>query len=577
MTFRFQTIARFARLMAVALLVSAAASANGGSRESRPKPNIIVILGDDIGYSDVGCFGGEIQTPNIDSLAQNGVRFTQFYNTSRCCPTRASLLTGLYPHQAGVGHMMVDRGHEGYRSNLNRNCATIAEVLRAGGYRTYMCGKWHVTNRDAKDADNSNWPLQRGFEKFYGTIRGYGNFFDPASLCRQNTFITPANDPEYQPADYYYTDALSDNAVRYLAQHRQESPDKPFFLYLAYTAAHWPMQAPAKDIAKYRGKYDNGYEPIQQARLKRLRELGLLRDPWQPAPLAGDWNAINRKKWEARGMEVFAAMIDNMDQGIGRVLAELKSAGQLENTVVMYLNDNGACAEDLGRRPGGESPGATPKDLKPMARDDLQDRIRLPMQTRDGRVVRDGPGVMPGPADTYVAYGRNWANVSNTPFREYKHWVHEGGIATPLIVQWPAGIPRSRNGKLETQPGHVMDLMATCVELSGANYPAKLDGQTIKPMEGVSLAPAFKGGTIHRKNPIFWEHESNRAVRDGQWKLVAKADGPWELYDMESDRTEMKNLAPLQPQRVKAMAAQWDSWAARANVLPLGGWRVPGK
>jgi arylsulfatase A-like enzyme len=534
------------------------------------RPHILLILADDIGFSDLGCCGGEIQTPNLDALAANGLRFSQFYNTSRCCPTRAAALTGLYPHQAGVGHMMVDHGFSGYRSNLNRECVTLAEVLRAGGYRTYMCGKWHVTNRDGPRDDNSNWPLQRGFEKFYGTIRGYGNFFDPASLCRQNTFITPQNDPEYKPKVFYYTDALSDNAVRFLQQHQQESADKPFFMYLAYTAAHWPMQALEKDIAKYCGKYDRGYEPVRQARLERLRKLGLVKPEWDCAPTVGDWEGVKRKAWEARCMEVFAAMIDNMDQGIGRVLAELRSSGRLDNTIVFYLNDNGGCAEDMGRTRLPEPPAS---ELQPMSPDMLQERIRLPMQTRDGRAVRSGPRVMPGPADTYIAYGRDWANVSNTPFREYKHWVHEGGISTPLIVHWPAGIPTARRGKLETQPGHIIDFMATCVELAGAAYPQEWHGSRIKPMEGISLVPAFQGKPLERAEPLFWEHESNRAVRDGRWKLVAKEARPWELYDMEQDRTEMHDLAAKHPQQVQRLSAKWDAWAARAGVLPLGAWK----
>jgi arylsulfatase A-like enzyme len=541
--------------------------------QGAPRPNILLILGDDIGFSDLGCCGGEISTPNLDSLAATGLRFTQFYNTSRCCPTRAALLTGLYSHEAGVGHMMVDRGYPGYRSNLNHECVTLAEVLRAGGYRTYMCGKWHVTNRDGPHDDNSNWPLQRGFEKFYGTIRGYGNFFDPSSLCRQNTFITPENDPDYKPKVFYYTDALSDNAVRFLQQHQQESADKPFFMYLAYTAAHWPMQALPKDIAKYQGKYDNGYEPIRRARMERLKKLGLIDSQWDCAPTVGDWDGVKRKRWEARCMEVFAAMIDNMDQGIGRIIAQLRSSGQLENTVILYLNDNGACAEDMGRT---RLPEPKASELKPMPPDMLQTRIRLPMQTRDGHAVKFGQQVMPGPATSYIAYGRDWANVSNTPFREYKHWVHEGGISTPLIVHWPAGIPAARQGKLETQAGHVIDLMATCVDLSGAAYPREYQGHQIKPMEGISLVPAFEGKPLKRPGPLFWEHESNRAVREGHWKLVAKADQPWELYDMEKDRTEMHNLAAQHPQEVQRLSVQWDTWAARAYVLPLGAWKEKG-
>jgi arylsulfatase len=535
------------------------------------KPNILLIMSDDVGYSDIGCFGGEIQTPNLDALAANGLRFTQFYNTARCCPTRASLLTGLYPHQTGVGHMnWRDGGHDGYRGNLNNRCVTIAEVLKIAGYRTYMSGKWHVTRFMEPDGDLAQWPVQRGFEKFYGTIKGSGSFYDPSSLCRQNTFITPENDPEYQPKEFYYTDALSDNAVQYLRQHQKESPDKPFFLYLAYTAAHWPMHALEKDMAKYRGKYDGGYAPIQQARLQRLKQLGLMPADWQPTPLVGDWDAATRKKWESRCMEVFAAMMDNMDQGIGRVVDELKRSGCLDNTVIFYLQDNGGCAEENGRRPQKAEP---PTDLKPMARDQLQLQGR-PSQTRDGRFVRHGPGVMPGAPDTFIAYGREWANVSNTPFREYKHWVHEGGISTPLIVHWPKGIPAGRRGKLETQPGHLIDLMATCVDLAGVKYPREFRGQSIKPMEGVSLSPAFNGKQLNRTAPLFWEHEGNRAIRDGKWKLVAKEDQPWELYDMEKDRTEMNDLAGKQPGKVKELAAKWDAWAARANVLPLGAWKA---
>ncbi len=538
--------------------------------ESKERPNILIILADDVGFSDIGCFGGIAATPNLDALAHDGVRFTQFYNTSRCCPTRASLLTGLYPHQTGIGHMnWSDNNLPGYHGNLGTNCVTIAEVLKSTGYRTYMCGKWHVTRFAEPDSDRSQWPIQRGFEKFYGTLKGSGSFFDPISLCRQNTFITPENDPEYKPNRYYYTDAISDNAVRFLAAHEKESPNQPFLLYVAYTAAHWPMQAPESDIAKYKGKFDTGYEPERQARLKRLREQGLIDTNWDSAPTVGDWNKVDQK-WEARCMEVYTAMLDNMDQGIGRIVGELKRSGRLDNTIIFFLQDNGACAEDTGRRPPAK---AAPKKLKPMAPDELQ-MIAQPRQTRDGKPVRRGPGVIPGGPDTFVAYGENWANVSNTPFREYKHWVHEGGISTPLIVHWPAGIPTNRNGRLETQPGHLIDLMATCVDVSGATYLQENHGAKVPPMEGVSLRPALSGEALSRKEPLCWEHESNRAIRDGKWKLVAKADRPWELYDMEKDRTEMHDLAKQNPGKVAELSKKWDQWAARANVLPLGGWKT---
>lgn len=535
------------------------------------RPNILLIMSDDMGFSDIGSYGGEIDTPNLNKLAQGGVRFTQFYNTARCCPSRAALMTGLYPHQAGVGHMMEDRGFDGYRGQLNGQCVTIAEALRPAGYRTYMCGKWHLTRFEAPKARNkSSWPVQRGFEKFYGTIKGGGSFYDPTGLCRQNTYITPVNDPEYQPEKFYYTDAISDNAVRYLRQHQQESPGKPFFMYVAYTAAHWPMHALEKDIAKYKGRFDGGYEPIRQARLERLKKLGLVDRKWDLSPQSGDWDGTTNKAWEARCMEVYAAMVDNMDQGIGRILAQLKAAGRFENTLIFFLQDNGGCAEPMGRKVPTDQP-TTP--ARPMARDDLQAKTWPPMQTRDGRWLRRGPGVMPGPEDTYVGYGQDWANVSNTPFREYKHWVHEGGISTPLILHWPAGIPQKRAGKLESQPGHLIDIMATCLDAAGAKYPAERKGQPVKPLQGVTLLPALAGRSIKREQPIFWEHESNRAVRQGKWKLVAKADQPWELYDMEKDRTEMHDLATKYPRKVKEMAAQWDAWAARSDVMPLGSWK----
>jgi arylsulfatase A-like enzyme len=535
-------------------------------------------MSDDMGFSDIGCYGSEIKTPNLDSLAGNGVRFTQFYNMARCCPTRAALLTGLYPHQAGIGHMMDDRGYDGYRGQLNRQSVTIAEVLRGGGYRTYMCGKWHVSRNIRPGGDKSAWPLQRGFEKFYGTITGGGSFYDPTSLCRQNNYITPVNDVEYRPEKFYYTDAISDNAVRYLQQHETESKEQPFFMYVAYTAAHWPMHALEKDIAKYRGKYDDGYEPIRRARFERMKELGLINAKAELSPAAEDWNTTEHKEWNARCMEVYAAMIDNMDQGIGRIVAQLKQTGQFENTLIFFLQDNGGCAENQGRNPNRRE---SPTPLKAFGPDDLQPKIWPPMQTRDGRWVRTGPEAMPGPEDTYVAYGRGWANVSNTPFREYKHWTHEGGISTPLIAHWPAELRANRRGKLEPQPGHVIDIMATCVAVSGVKYPKEFAGEKIKPLQGVSLVPAINGRSLNRDEPIFWEHEANRAVREGKWKLVAKENQPWELYDMENDRSELHDIAAKQPKKVSELSTKWDTWAAKSDVLPLGGWRAqpqpPGK
>ena len=555
----------FLPAFALALCVS---SLHAAETPKRPRPNIVVILADDIGFSDIGCYGGEIETPHLDQLAKEGVRFTQFYNTARCCPTRAALLTGLYPHQAGVGHMMADKGLDGYRGDLNRRCVTFAEALQPAGYATYAVGKWHVTRRTRPlTAENKyNWPLQRGFQRYYGTIQGGGSYWDPSALVRDHEFISPWDDREYQPAEpFYYTDAISDHAVRFIAEHQQRAANQPFVLYVAYTAAHWPMHAREKDIAKYRGRYDSGYAPVRAARLAKTKTLGLLDPKTELSPPPGDWESVKDKKFEARCMEVYAAMIDSMDQGIGRVVAELKKQGQLENTLLLYLQDNGGCAENLARF-GQFQPRPQQPTLPPMARHEIQ-HDSPPKQTRDGYPVRQGYGVLPGPADTFISYGENWANVSNTPFREYKHWVHEGGISTPLIAHWPAGIAL-RNELIRT-PAHLIDIMATCLDLAGAGYPAEFSGEKIPPLEGVSLRPLFEGKALTRKEPIFFEHEGNRAVRDGQWKLVAKGPrGKWELYDIDKDRIEQHDLAEKLPEKRDDLAQKWEAWAKRAQVLP---------
>ena len=533
-------------------------------------PDIVIILSDDMGYSDIGCYGGEINTPTLDRLAAGGLRFTQFYNTGRCCPTRAALLSGLYPHQAGIGHMMEDRGHDGYRGELNRRCVTIAEVLRPAGYETCAVGKWHVTQGTRPEGPRHNWPLQRGFDRFYGTITGAGSFYDPGTLTRDNTMLSPLVDPEYRPERYYYTDAISEHAVRFIEQHAERRAERPLFMYVAYTAAHWPMHALEEDIARYRGRYDAGYEPIRRERFARVKELGLIDPEWELSPQHGDWEQVEHKEWEARCMEVYAAMVDRMDQGIGKLVAELKRTGQFDNTLIFFLQDNGGCQEGVGRQGDWQRP--VEPSLPVIAADAIRLDVR-PKQNRRGVPTLQGPRIMPGPEDTYIAYGMSWANVSNTPFCEYKHFVHEGGISTPLIAHWPARIKRA--GELERQPGHLIDLMATCVDVSGATYPQERDGETIPPLEGRSLAPAFEGQTIER-DAIYWEHEGNRAIRVGEWKLVAKENQPWELFDMEADRTEMHNRAADMPERVSELSAKWRAWAERSQVLPLGTWRGRG-
>ena len=528
------------------------------------KPNIVVILADDVGYSDLGCFGSEVQTPNLDKLAANGLRFTQFYNTARCCPTRAALLTGLYSHQAGMGHM-TDSRHDldGFRGTLNKDCVTIAEALRPAGYRTYMTGKWHVTAHAKPDSPKDSWPIARGFDRFYGTIMGGGNYYDPAMLTRDAKAITPLTDPDYKSERYYYTDAITDNSIRYIDEHKRDHADAPFFMYVAFTAAHWPLHALEEDIAKYKGKYDVGYDPIRKNRFEKMKHLGLLDPKWTNNETVGNWDKVENKEWEARCMEVYAAQLDRMDQGIGRIVASLQKNGQFENTLIFYMQDNGACAEAMGRTGNETRPGKA--TFPPMKPGEIAMGTR-PKQTRDGRPVLGGTAIMPGPDDTFMSYGQSWANVSNTPFREYKHWVHEGGIASPLIAHWPSGI--SAHGELRSHPSHLIDIMATCIDVAGAAYPSEFAGHKITPLEGKSLRPAFENKAIDR-DAIFWEHEGNRAVRQGDWKLVAKGPaGKWELYDMKADRTETQDLASSQPSKLDELVKKWEAWAKHAQVLP---------
>ena len=517
------------------------------------RPNILLILNDDMGYSDIGCYGGEIQTPNLDRLAQGGLRFTQFYNTARCSPSRASLLTGLHPHQTGIGILTYDSGPEGYAGNLNQRCATIAEVLKPAGYRTYLSGKWHVSSNLTQPTDS--WPLQRGFDAFFGTIIGAGSFYDPNTLTRGNTNA----EAEARRPGFFYTDAISDEAVKFLQTHHAEHKDKPFFEYVAYTAPHWPLHAHDEDIAKYKGRFDSGWDTLREERLERLVRWGLLdpkwkltgRDPSQPA-----WSEAQNQAWLLRCMEVYAAQVDRMDQGIGRILAELEKQGELNDTLVIFLADNGACAE------------AIPEDV---GVDELVNKLMIARShTREGAVVHFGnnPELMPGPENTYQSYGTAWANLSNAPFRFYKHWAHEGGISTPLIMHWPQGI--SDRGDLRHTPGYLPDIMATILDVAKTAYPSTLAGREILPLEGHSLQQAFKADLASRP-PMFWEHEGNAAMRLGHWKLVRDYPNAWELYNMEEDRTELHNLATQLPERVAAMSLEYEAWAKRCGVLPREG------
>ena len=518
------------------------------------KPNVLLILNDDMGYSDIGCYGGEVETPNLDRMAANGLRFSQFYNTARCSPSRASMLTGLHPHQTGVGILTYDSGPEGYAGNLNQRCVTIPQALKASGYKTYMSGKWHVASSLTKPTDT--WPLQRGFDEFFGTIIGAGSFYDPNTLTRGNANA----EHEARAEGFFYTDAISDQAVAYIEQHAKAHPDQPFFEYVAYTAPHWPLHAHEADIARYKGRFDRGWDALREERLEKLVASGLLKDTWKLTerdPSQPPWSEAQAdeqfRAWTLRCMEVYAAQIDRMDQGIGRIIAALEKTGQLDNTVFIFLADNGACAEDI---PEGVSI------------DELVSKLMIARaETRSGEPVHFGndPSRMPGPENTYQSYGTAWANLSNAPFRLYKHWIHEGGIATPLIIHWPRGI--GERGGIRHAPGYLPDIMATILDITGTAYPATFEGRPIDPIEGQSLLPVFAqdGGT---RAPMFWEHEGNAAVRIGQWKLVKRYPRPWELYDLEADRTELHDLAARHPERVADMAGQYDAWAARCGVIP---------
>jgi len=540
-------------------------------------PNILLIMSDDMGYSDIHCFGGIIQTPHLDKLAANGIRYTQFYNTARSCPTRASLLTGLHPHQAGIGHMVDNpQDPEGYRGELNENCVTIAEVLKTAGYKNYCIGKWHLTGQARKGQPTFGYPLQRGFDEFYGLIGGAGSFFDPHTLVRGNTFITPENDPEYRPESFYLTDAIGDNTVRYIKNHNES---QPFFMYVAFTAAHWPMHAYEKDVEPYYGMFDAGWDAMRKTKYDAMVKSGIIKKQWKLSfdESVSPWDIEEHKEFEKRCMEVYAGMITNMDENIGKIIQALQETGQLDNTLIFFLQDNGACAELLGRE-NGRIQRKVPENsiLAPMHPDELQ-TFMIPWRTRDGNPAFTGKEVMPGGPDTYTSYGKGWAYYSNTPFREYKHWVHEGGIATPLIVHWPEGIKKT--GKMRNFPGQLMDIMATCVDVANAQYPALRNGKTVYPMQGMSLVPSFRKG-IKSNRYLIWEHESNKAIRKGKWKLVYKATNNeknrneqtpyplWELYDMEKDRTETDNIASFHPLIVKELADAWERMAWDTKMKP---------
>lgn len=516
-----------------AVLLSWAAAAADVNR-----PNILVIVADDLGYSDLGCYGGEIKTPVLDKLAAGGLRLTQFYNTGRCCPSRAAILTGQYPHRVGLGHMTTnDLGQPGYRGVLSRQARTIAEVLSDNDYRTYMTGKWHLGTPD---------PTNHGFEEFYGTLVSAKRFFDPQHLIR-----LPKNREArvYDPKEFYATDAVTDYAIEFLQQARSE-PRQPWFLYLAYNAPHFPLHARRDDIEKYKSRYQTGWDELRAERLQHMKQLGIVpndtrlspRSHWQnygetKTGVNPAWNTLpaDRRQDLARRMAIYAAMVDRMDQQIGRVIADLEYAGEIKNTLIVFTSDNGACFE-----------------WDPFGFDIVSSNQNI-LHTDEQLDAMGGPG-------TFHSVGSGWANASNTPWRLYKHFNHEGGIASPCIIHWPAK-QQINPGSIKHTACHIIDILPTIIAETGVQYRGQLT------LPGQNIFHQIEQAASSRM--LFFEHQGNRAVRFGQWKLVALDDSPWELYNFASDRTESNDLASENPKLVKHLSDAWDKWAAVNYVTPL--------
>lgn len=497
------------------------------------RPNIIVIMVDDMGFSDIGAYGSEIPTPHLDALAAGGVKFSQFYNTGRCCPTRASLLTGLYSHQAGVGWMTADQGQPGYRGQLTDNCVTIAEVLRESGYFTAMTGKWHV------GFEHGVTPGGRGFDRSLNLPAGGLHFSDQTgskggTRMYLNGQEVARDDPRFNPP-WYGTDLWTREGIRFVDEALAEQ--KPFFWYLAHVAPHFPCMAPESTIARYRGKYLRGWDRLREERYARQIESGLIRAEWPLEPRPAEipaWDSLTESEQRRYDdmMAIYAAMIEEVDKNIGVLLAALRERKQLENTLILFLSDNGGNAE--------------------------------------AGVSGKYEGDQPGNPHSNVFIGRCWAHLNNTPFRKYKHYNHEGGTATPLIVHWPAEVRASGGAKSWiTTPAHLIDIMATCVDVAEADYPQVRNGKSVTPMQGQSLLPLLKGSGDFAARPLYWEHEGNAAIRVGDLKLVRQgARGPWELFDMRADRTEQHNLAAEKPADVERLKSQWQQWARAAHVIP---------
>jgi arylsulfatase A-like enzyme len=507
-----------------------------------PSPNILLIVADDLGFSDLGCFGGEIRTPHLDELAAGGVRLTQFYNTGRCCPSRASILTGQYPHRVGLGHMVNDLGQPGYRGHLAETFVTVADVLQSAGYRTFLSGKWHVGTED---------PTRHGFDGFYGTLISARTYWNEEQFLR-----LPEGSPRrtYAAGEFYATDAVTDQALDFV---RQAPPDgAPWFVYLPYHAPHFPLHAPPEEIARYAETYQVGWDEIRRQRFQRMKELGIIPEETELTPRSQYWGwkvaepadipawdslPADRRSDLARRMAIFAAMVDRLDQNVGRLIAELRQRGELENTLILFTSDNGACAE--------------------------WDPFGFDIQSGPENILHTGEmlDAMGGP-DSYHSVGSGWANASNTPWRLYKHYNHEGGIASPGILHWPARL--SETGSIVADPAHIIDLFPTFLDAAGLEYPAEWKGEPAVPLPGESLLPLARGESPAERT-LYFEHQGNRAVRQGRWKLSGVRKQSWELYDFSRDRTELHDLSREHPDVTRQLAALWEQWARENFVLPF--------
>lgn len=515
------------------------------------RPNIIIIMADDLGYSDIGCFGGEINTPNLDRLAKKGLRLTNVHNNSRCSPTRASLLTGQYAHKVGLSM----NGNA-----LTRNGATIAEILQEQGYQTGMVGKWHLSDDITKDnkeeqlrwlnhqayldddfASRASYPANRGFQKHYGIIWGVVDYFDPFSL------VDGENPVRTVPQDYYITDAYNQKSVEYIREFTAKQ--QPYFLYVAHCAPHWPLHAKPEDLAKYRGKYDQGWDELRKQRYQRMVKMKLI-DP-KTTPLAavmgkmGTWTQLSasEKAYQAAKMETHAAMIDRLDRGVGQILQTLEATKTLDNTLIIFMADNGASPE-IPTVPGYDRSSAT----------------------RDGRPILYDAALKPemvGQETSYTGIGQNWANAANTPYRYWKIESFGGGIRTPMIVHWPQGL-KAKKGSTNDNLAHAFDVLPTILDVTGIPYPQSYRGHALTPMDGQSLGPILKGQASNGRQSLFFEHANGRAYQQGQWKLVMPSGGDrvWQLFDLSKDRSETQNLAQTNPAKVEEMQAVWEKWYA---------------